>query len=115
MGYCPSLAVTHWHIGVGYAVRQCVRALLGTSLVDSGVRAALLTALRKEDDDMMTGMQCVPCLPATICNLVDQHTKLLPSTNAVFTKSCDASRMPSPITQLGAAPQRIVSAEKPGV
>lgn len=53
-------------------------------------------------------------MPSTIYNLVDQHTELLPS-NAVFTKYCDESRMPSLMTQLGAAPQRVASAENPGV
>jgi len=71
-------ALTHRHVGVRYAACQCVRALsrsvavTRTSLVDSGLGAALFSVFTKEDEDR----RVVHAALAAVCNLVNQYSPL---------------------------------------
>lgn len=76
----PSLAsaLVHRHTGVRYAACQCVRALsrsvavTRTSLVDSGLGAALFSVFSKEDEDR----RVLHAALAAVCNLVNQYSPL---------------------------------------
>ncbi|KAI0284920.1 ARM repeat-containing protein [Russula brevipes] len=84
-------ALTHRHTGVRYAACQCVRALsrsvavTRTSLVDSGLGAALFSVFTKEDEDR----RVVHAALAAVCNLVNQYSPL----RAPFLEQGVASRL----------------------
>jgi len=86
-----SSALTHRHTGVRYAACQCVRALsrsvavTRTSLVDSGLGAALFAVFTKEDEDR----RVVHAALAAVCNLVNQYSPL----RAPFLEQGVASRL----------------------
>ena len=71
-------ALTHQHTGVRYAACQCVRALsrsvavTRTSLVDSGLGAALFAVFTKENEDRRVSHAAL----AAVCNLVNQYSPL---------------------------------------
>ncbi|KAJ7231254.1 armadillo-type protein [Mycena rebaudengoi] len=74
------MSLSHRHVGIRYALCQCVRALsravavLRTNIVDSGLGMSVFTILKKVDEDRrVTGAAL-----AAVCNIVNEFSPLRP-------------------------------------